>query len=283
MKTVLPPRADGFYDPRTYDWEIGSSHDRTERRHFYVLRTAGPGARVLELGCGTGDISLGIAKHGARAVGLDSSPDMIKAARDKARRRGCTPALWLQARMEAFAFRTRFTAVIAPYHVLFHVLSPSSLDELLVRVHDHLEPGGVFLADIFTRVPGAPARRRTATAVQTPDGIYHVDEDERFDPATARLRTRFTYRLEQGGGRQVVDTWTRDLDYLVTDPEVLARRLRHAGFTAVTRFGAFDPRNPIVPGHDAVLCGVRSPTVERPRCQHAHCDPHRLLGGPWGN
>lgn len=265
MNAPPPARAAGFYDPRTYDGEIGSSQRRAERRRFYVARTAHPGARVLELGCGTGDVSLAIATHGAQVVGLDNSPEMLKAAHDKARRRDCTAALWVQGRMEEFAFRTRFTAVIIPYHALFHVLSRTALGELLARVHHHLEPGGVFLADIFTRSAGAPTHRRTTTSTPTPDGIYHVAENEHFDPATGRLRTRFTYRLDHPHNGQTVDTWTRHLDYLVTEPDVLAGRLRHAGFTAVTCFAAFDPRKPVVLGEDAALCGVRSPTAERPR------------------
>lgn len=257
MNAPSPPRAAGFYDPRTYDWEIGSSRSRAERRRFYVARVAHPGARVLELGCGTGDISLAIASHGARVVGLDSSPEMLTAAHNKAQRHDGGAALWVQALMEAFSFRARFTAVIVPYHALFHVLSQKALGELLARAHDHLEPGGVFVADIFTRSPGAPTHRRATISTRTPDGTYHVTEDEHFDPATGRLRTQFTYRLGHPGNGQIIDTWTRHLDYLVTEPDVLAGRLRHAGFTAVTCFAAFEPGKQVARGEDVTLCGGR--------------------------
>jgi ubiquinone/menaquinone biosynthesis C-methylase UbiE len=260
MTVPPPPRATGFYDPRTYDWEIGSSLSRADRRRFYVTQVSRPGARVLELGCGTGDIALAIAQHGAHVIGLDSSPEMIKAAADKAHRRGCTTTRWVQGRMESFAFHTRFTAVIIPYHALCHVLSQTALGELLARVHYHLEPGGAFVADIFTRPPGAPLHRRASHSTRTPDGIYDVVEDEHFNPATGRLRTRFTYRLEHPHSGQIIDTWTRHLDYLVAEPDVLTGRLRHAGFMAVTHFAAFDHRKPAAPGEDVVLRGVRSPS-----------------------
>lgn len=254
-----PPRAAGFYDPRSYDWEIGSSRGRAERRRFYLAQTSRPGARVLELGCGTGDISLAIAEHGAHVVGLDSSHEMIKAAVAKARYRGCTTAAWVQARMEALAFHTRFTAVIIPYHALCHVLSPAALGELLTRIHYHLQPGGMFVADIFTRAAGAPIHRRASTSTQTPDGVYHVAEDEHFDSTTGQLRTRFTYQLHHPHTGQILDTWTRHLDYLVTEPDVLAARLRHAGFTAVRHFAAFDHHKTVTPGEDAALCAFRPP------------------------
>jgi ubiquinone/menaquinone biosynthesis C-methylase UbiE len=259
MKAPPPSRAAGFYDPRTYDWEIGSSLSRADRCRFYVAQTSHPGAHVLELGCGTGDIALAIAEHGAQVIGLDSSHEMIDTAVDKARRRGCTTTRWIQGHMESFVFHTRFTAVIIPYHAIFHVLSQTTLDELLARIHQHLEPGGVLLADIFTRPPGTPIHRRAFNSTPTPDGIYNVAEDEHFNPATGRLRTRFTYRLECPHSGQILDTWTRYLDYLVTEPDILTSRLRRAGFTAVTHFAAFDHRRSAAPGEDVALCGVRSP------------------------
>ncbi|MGH3322145.1 MAG: class I SAM-dependent methyltransferase [Streptosporangiaceae bacterium] len=258
MTGSIPPRAEGFYDPRTYGWEIGTSDSRSQRRRFYPGQTVHPGARVLELGCGTGEISLALARRGANVVGLDSSPDMIAAACAKARQQGCSGVSWVRAYMEAFAFRTHFTAVIVPYHALFHVLSHAELDALLTRVHAHLEPGGVFLADVFTRAPGSPSQRRTAAVTPNPDGTYHVHEDERFDPATGRLRSRFTYRLEDAGSGRTLDIWTRRLDYLVTAPDVLAARLRGAGFRDVTAFEAFDTSAPVAPGRDAVLRGRAS-------------------------
>lgn len=256
-----PQRAAGFYDPRTYDWAIGSSHSRAVRRRFYAAQTGWPGARVLELGCGTGDICLAIARRGAHVVGLDNSPEMIRAAQDKARRQGCARARWVQGRMEAFVLPDHFTAVIVPYHALFHVLSRVQLRDLLARVYDHLQPGGVLLADVLTRRPDEPARRSATTRTRTPDGIYQVHEDEHFDPSSGRLHTRFAYELEHPEDGQVLDTWTRHLDYLLIDPDDLARLLREAGFTDVAHFAAFAPGEPFAAGQDAVVRAVRPSTA----------------------
>jgi SAM-dependent methyltransferase len=47
-----------------------------------------PPARVADLGCGTGSISLLLAEHGYEVTGMDLSPRMIERARAKARARG---------------------------------------------------------------------------------------------------------------------------------------------------------------------------------------------------
>jgi demethylmenaquinone methyltransferase/2-methoxy-6-polyprenyl-1,4-benzoquinol methylase len=46
---------------------------------------AGPGKRVLDVGCGTGNLTLACAARGARVVGIDSNADMLDVARDKAK------------------------------------------------------------------------------------------------------------------------------------------------------------------------------------------------------
>jgi 2-polyprenyl-3-methyl-5-hydroxy-6-metoxy-1,4-benzoquinol methylase len=45
--------------------------------------------RVLDLGCGTGEDALRLARSGTRVVGIDASPDMVRAAQQKALAAGC--------------------------------------------------------------------------------------------------------------------------------------------------------------------------------------------------
>ncbi len=61
-----------------------------QQRHSYVfeygravldLLAAQPGERVLDLGCGSGQLTAAIARTGAAVVGLDSSPEMLASAR----------------------------------------------------------------------------------------------------------------------------------------------------------------------------------------------------------
>ncbi len=56
---------------------IGRVHD------IIAGRVAGPGKRILDVGCGTGGLALACAARGAHAVGLDVNPDMLDVARAK--------------------------------------------------------------------------------------------------------------------------------------------------------------------------------------------------------
>ena len=62
--------------------------DLTHDIDFYVEQARACGGPVLELGCGTGRVSLAIAAEGIDVTGIDISPRMIAAAQAKAERRG---------------------------------------------------------------------------------------------------------------------------------------------------------------------------------------------------
>src|SRR4051794_26345437 len=65
-----------------------------------------PGERVLEVGCGTGDVALGAARRvgpQGMVAGIDAAPEMIAVAREKARRTGRAVQFELAA-VEAMRF-----------------------------------------------------------------------------------------------------------------------------------------------------------------------------------
>lgn len=75
--------------PERYDWAVklmtGGRIDRIKDR---IAETIEPGARILDVGCGTGTLAVRCIKKGARVVGLDSSEFMLEEARKNARRAG---------------------------------------------------------------------------------------------------------------------------------------------------------------------------------------------------
>src|SRR5882724_11893079 len=74
-------------------WQSPAGRARAERRGRLFLGRGriGPGARVLELGCGTGEFTQRVAPAGARVVALDLSDDLLAEAR-QGRRRGALRA-----------------------------------------------------------------------------------------------------------------------------------------------------------------------------------------------
>lgn len=97
-----------------------------------------PGERVLDLGCGTGDIAATIAERGAGVVGVDSSPAMIASARER------FPALDYRVVDAAeLPFEAEFDAVFS--HAVLHWVKRA--EDAARGIARALKPGGRFVAE----------------------------------------------------------------------------------------------------------------------------------------
>jgi trans-aconitate methyltransferase len=125
------------WDPALYD-----------RRAAFVSQAASDlvdwlepceGEAILDLGCGTGELTLAIAARGARVVGFDASAEMIAAARQRA------PALeWTVGDGEALAFDGAFDAVFS--NAALHWMTRA---EAAARgIARALKPGGRMVAEL---------------------------------------------------------------------------------------------------------------------------------------
>src|SRR3954454_18612573 len=68
-----------------YDWENAQTLGRRDVP-FWRRIAARAGGRVLELGCGTGRVSLPLAAYGVNLVGIDRSEPMLERAAERAAR-----------------------------------------------------------------------------------------------------------------------------------------------------------------------------------------------------
>jgi len=95
------------------------------------------GERILDLGCGDGVLTRALADMGCEVVGIDSSPDMVRAARE----RGVDARLLDAAEMP---FQGEFDAVFS--NAALHWMRPPAA---VVRgVHRALKPRGRFVAEL---------------------------------------------------------------------------------------------------------------------------------------
>jgi SAM-dependent methyltransferase len=121
----------------------------------------GRGTRpVLELACGTGRLTIPIARDGHETVGLDTSPTMLEAARAKAESSGLGNT-FVRGDMRAFALHRHFGLIVVSCNSLAHLTTNEDLRACLRRVRDHLEPGGFFAFDIVNPDVTALARPRS--------------------------------------------------------------------------------------------------------------------------
>ena len=114
-------------------------------------------APVLELGCGTGRLSVPLASLGHAVAGLDSSDQMLAVAREKARTHGVNVD-YIQADLRTFRAEARFGLVISSYNFLSHMHTCQELRSSLDAVRASLMAGGFFVIDQENPSPNCRAR-----------------------------------------------------------------------------------------------------------------------------
>lgn len=102
----------------------------------------------LDLGCGTGKMTLELARRGRDMTGIDYSPEMLNVARELADEEGLSNILWLCQDIRDFELYGTVDVCISCLDTINHLTSPKDLDKCLKLVHNYLAPDGLFIFDI---------------------------------------------------------------------------------------------------------------------------------------
>lgn len=119
---------------------------------FYVDEAVRSGGPVLEVGCGTGRITLPIARTGIRVDALDSSAAMLERCASKLAEE--TPDIRSRVKLHQvdagdFDLGEKFGLIIAPFRVVQHLLSIDEQLSFLTSAARHLQSGGRLVFDVF--------------------------------------------------------------------------------------------------------------------------------------
>jgi SAM-dependent methyltransferase len=102
---------------------------------------------VLDLGCGTGKMTLELARRGYDMTGIDYSPEMLDIARNEAEKEG-HDVLWLCQDMREFELYGTVDAAVCCLDCINHLEEPEDLEKCFSLVHNYLIPNGIFIFDI---------------------------------------------------------------------------------------------------------------------------------------
>ncbi len=104
---------------------------------------------VLELGCGTGNLTEILASRGYDMIGVDLSADMLDIAMEKRERSG-RDILYLMQDMREFELYGTVRAAVSICDSMNYLQEEKDLLSTFMLVNNYLDPGGIFIFDLNT-------------------------------------------------------------------------------------------------------------------------------------
>ena len=233
---------DNYYyiNGQHYDYMINArnSHSIYESVPFYVKQVKKYGGPVLELACGTGRITIPIAKEEIPIVGLDFSARMLTQARKNSKKDNLEIE-WIEADMTNFSLSRNFSVIIMPGAAMNWVLENREIENCLSCVKKHLISGGKFIFNVFNPnleiLQRDPLKKYNMYEYPNPngDGIVEVTESNSYDKATQINYVNSYYNIENN---EIV----KKLKLRIIFPQELDALLYYNGFIIDHKYGAYD-------------------------------------------
>ena len=188
--------------------------------------------KILELGCGTGSLTKELSKH-YPILALDISEEMLAIAKQKVTTETVTFLTQDMAQLHLSDKQKKgLTTCISTCDSLNYLTEPEDLMATFERVHDALEPGGLFIFDLNT-----PYKYETILADNTfsyTDDTGAVIWENLFDDES-QLNEYYLTIFQQDGVNTKTYTRLQESHYqLAYTPDFIKQSLTFAGFELVT-------------------------------------------------
>lgn len=227
-----------FYEqPDLYDTLLPA----TGHVPFYVDVARRQSGDVLELACGTGQLTIPVSQIGLGTVGVDLSPAMLNVARTRASAAGARVE-FVQGDMRDLALGRRFGFIFVARNSLLHLLSTPDLLTTFAVVKRHLRPDGIFAFDIFNpdvRLLSRPRDQRFPV-METPSATFgplRVEATGDYDAVTQVNHA--TWYISTA---ETPDAWVVPLALRSIFPQELPLLLAAAGLELIDRRGDLSGR-----------------------------------------
>ena len=189
-------------------------------------------ATVLDLACGTGSLSVLLAKHGYEVLGVDRSEEMLTVAAEKAMELEENQPFFVAQPMQRLRIPEPVDACVCALDSINYVTNPQDVQKAFRRVYESLRPGGLFVFDI-----------NTPNKLENLDGQVFLDETEDsycvwravYDKRHSLCRYGMDLFQQANDG-----LWERSFEEHVErayTPAELSGWLADAGFAQIEQFG----------------------------------------------
>lgn len=193
---------------------------------------------VLDVACGTGNVTEELYDRGYEIVGVDVAGEMIEVAKRKALDSGRRIEYHVQDISDLDLGR-QFDLVVSLFDSLNYVTDPGSLARGISRVFTHLSPSGLFIFDVNTEYALANHYFDQSSLEWGRDPRYVWTSY--YDSTTRICRIDMVFEVQESGGKRQFTEVHHQRAYSL---EELSAMLETAGFDVEQVYHAYSFRKP---------------------------------------
>ncbi len=214
------------------------SRNSYEAIPFYIKQAKKYGGPILELACGTGRITIPIAKERIPIVGLDFSVKMLEQAKRNSKDNN-VEIEWIEADMTDFNLKRTFSTITMPAAAMNWVLENKGIENCLNCIKDHLNQDGTFIFSVFNPnfeiMMMNPTKKYKRIGYPDPDGKgdVTVTGTHHYDKATQIMHYTSYHRIKN---EEIV----KKLKLRIFFPQEIDMLLNYNGFKIDFKYGNYD-------------------------------------------
>ncbi len=195
--------------------------------------------RVIECACGTGNLTVRLARMGFRMLGLDNSVQMLREAEKKMRAFGVNCPLVAQD-MRKLEVPGAAYAVLCTCDGLNYLREPEDVRLFFAAAARVLRPGGLLCLDLSTRYKLEKLIGNSFLGEERP-GMAYLWQNS-YHSQTQSVRMDITFFVQEDDGRY--RRFREEHRLRAYEPEELAEMLHATGFEQIEVFGGMTMQSP---------------------------------------
>lgn len=223
------------YDASIYD---GMNTNMDDLPFYKRWLSKNKNARILELCCGSGRLTLPLAKDGHNITGIDYTVSMLAKAKTKASN-ASLDIEFIEADMRTFELSEQYDLIFIPFNSVHHLYTNEDLFQTLKAVKKHLKKDGIFIFDCFNpnmpfMVAGGKELKEIAQYTTDDGRKVMIKEIMHYESHTQINRIAWHFFIN--------DTFDsiQNVDMRMFFPQELDAYLQWNGFNILHKFGSFD-------------------------------------------